>query len=89
MMNGMNFFNLNSANPTTALFGTATPSTTSLYKDSCKYGSTVQNEEEEDSERLLSDGSTHVNKTDSSNTHNYNERSTENISHVTGEESTN
>ncbi|CAG9803878.1 unnamed protein product [Chironomus riparius] len=82
MMNGMNFFNLNSANPTSALFGTGNSSSASLYKDSCKYGSSAQNEEEEDSERLLNDGSTHVHKTDSSNTHSFNERSTENISHI-------
>jgi len=84
MMNGMNFFNLNSANTTSALFGTGNSSSASLYKDSCKYGSSVQNEEEEDNERLLND----VNKTDSNNTHSFNERSNENISHV-GEENTN
>lgn len=56
MMNGMNFFNLNSSNTSSSLFGSTGSSGTSTYKESCKYGSSTQDDEdienEEDGERM-------------------------------------
>lgn len=98
MMNGMNFFNLNSSNATSSLFGSSTgaSSATSTYKESCKYGSSTQDEEdienEDDSERLLGGGATNqLNKTGSNGTNNYNDRANEQTTTqlVTGEDNTN
>lgn len=56
MMNGMNFFNLNSSNTSGSLFGSTGSSGTSTYKESCKYGSSTQDDEdienEDDGERM-------------------------------------
>ncbi len=65
-MNGMNFFNLNSSNTSSSLFGTTTnTSATSTYKESCKYGSSTHDEEdidnEDDSERILAENGSQLN----------------------------
>lgn len=75
MMNGMNFFNLNSSNTSGSLFGTSSgggtgSSATSTYKESCKYGSSTQDDEdienEDDGERMLTENGQQLNgKTDS------------------------
>ncbi|CRL02438.1 CLUMA_CG015207, isoform A [Clunio marinus] len=91
MMNGMNFFNLNTTTTPPSLFGSST-ATSNTYKDSCKYVSPHDDEEvdnEDDNERLLSGSSNHLSKSNSNNTNSYNDRSNERASHVTGEDSTN
>ncbi|KAG5682209.1 hypothetical protein PVAND_011575 [Polypedilum vanderplanki] len=98
VMNGMNFFNLNTPNTTsTSLFGssgTANSSATSTtYKESCKYGSSTQDDEdienEDDNERLLDGGTNQVNKSGTNSTNIYADRTNELTSRVTGEENTN
>lgn len=92
MMNGMNFFNLNSSNPSGSLFGsTGTGSSgTSTYKESCKYGSSTQDDEdienEDDGDRMMTNSNQQQinnNKTDAFDRNN--ERGT---SLVTGEDNT-
>lgn len=70
MMNGMNFFNLNTSNTSGSLFGSTSAggngsSVTSTYKESCKYGSSTHDDEdienEDDNERMLSENGTQLN----------------------------
>lgn len=89
-LNGMNFFNLNTATTPTSLFGSSS-GIPSAYKESCKYVSPTDEEEmenDDDNERLLG-GSNNISKSNSNNTNSYTERSNERTSHVTGEENTN
>jgi hypothetical protein len=98
VMNGMNFFNLNTPNTTSSLFGSGgagnSSATSTTYKESCKYGSSTHDDEdienEDDGERLLdSGGASHVNKSGANNANIYTDRTGEHTSRVTGEESTN
>lgn len=91
MMNGMNFFNLNTTNTPPSLFGSSA-GTSSAYKESCKYVSPQDDEEienDDDNERLMGGSSNHLNKSNSNNTNSYNERNHDRASHVTGEDNTN
>lgn len=96
IMNGMNFFNLNSANTPSALFGAATsntPSTvtSSTFKESCKYVNANEDDEmdnENDEEQRIMGGASNQIKMNS-NSNNYNRNDNERTSHVTGEENTN
>lgn len=74
MMNGMNFFNLNTSNTSGSLFGSTSAggpgsSVTSTYKESCKYGSSTHDDEdienEDDNERMMSENGTHLSKANS------------------------
>jgi hypothetical protein len=83
MMNGMNFFNLNTTSTPSSLFGSST-GTSNAYKESCKYVS-PQDDEEMENEDELGGSSNHLNKSNSNNTSSYNERNNERV----GEENTN
>jgi hypothetical protein len=91
MMNGMNFFNLNSSNTSGSLFGsTGTGSSgTSTYKESCKYGSSTQDDEdienEDDGDRMM----TNSQQLNSSTKTDAFDRNAERTSLVTGEDNTN
>lgn len=91
MMNGMNFFNLNTSNTPGSLFGSTSAggtgsSATSTYKESCKYGSSTHDDEdmenEDDGERMMSENGTHHN----SKSNSYDRNTERGASLVTGGE---
>lgn len=89
-MNGMNFFNLNTSNTSGSLFGSTSAggtgsSATSTYKESCKYGSSHDDEDienEDDGERMLSENGTQLN----SKSNSYDRNTERGASLVTGGE---
>jgi hypothetical protein len=101
MMNGMNFFNLNTANSTPSLFGSNTVATatsssniTSPYKENCKYGSSTQDDEDidndDDGDRIMNDSGNQVNNkannSNHANNNGYNDRTNEHRTLISGEE---